>query len=52
MNLLRKYNFQDQIQMFFSAEKIVGLHGAAFMQIFVFANPKTKIIEFKTELKT
>lgn len=43
-----KYNFQDQIQMFFSAEKIVGLHGAAFANI-CFCNPKTKIIEFKTE---
>ena len=43
-----KYNFQDQIQMFFSAEKIVGLHGAAFANI-CFCKPKTKIVEFKTE---
>ena len=42
-----KFEFKDQIQMFFSAEKIVGLHGAAFANI-CFCNPRTKIIEFKT----
>ncbi len=42
-----KFTFQDQIQMFSSAEYIVGLHGAAFANI-CFCNPKTKIIEFKT----
>ncbi len=43
-----KYDFKDQIKMFFSAKIIVGLHGAAFANI-CFCNPKTKIIEFKTE---
>ena len=42
-----KFNFKDQIKMFFSANKIVGLHGAGFANI-CFCNPKTQIIEFKT----
>ena len=33
--------------MFYSAKKIVGLHGAGFANI-CFCNPKTEIIEFKT----
>ena len=41
------YSFEDQIQIFFSAKEIVGLHGAAFANI-CFCNPKTKITEFKT----
>ncbi len=41
------YGFKDQMSMFFSANKIAGLHGAAFANI-CFCNPKTEIIEFKT----
>ena len=41
------YGIKDQIQMFYSAKKIVGLHGAGFANI-CFCNPKTEIIEFKT----
>ena len=41
------FEFKDQLQMFFSAEKVAGLHGAAFANI-CFCNPKTEIIEFKT----
>ena len=36
------YGIKDQIQMFYSAKKIVGLHGAGFANI-CFCNPKTKI---------
>lgn len=41
------YGIKDQIKMFNSAKKIAGLHGAGFANI-CFCNPKTKIIEFKT----
>ena len=41
------YELKDQIQMFFSAKIIAGLHGAGFANI-CFCKPKTKIIEFKT----
>ena len=41
------FGIKDQIKMFYSAKKIVGLHGAGFANI-CFCNPKTKIIEFKT----
>ena len=41
------YGFRDQIQMFFSAKIIAGLHGAGFANI-CFCNANTKIIEFKT----
>ena len=43
-----KLNFKDQIKLFSSAKKIVGLHGAAFANI-CFCNPKTQIVEFKTK---
>ena len=39
--------YNNQIQIFFSAKKIVGLHGAGFANI-CFCKPGTKIIEFKT----
>ena len=41
------FGIRDQIKMFYSAKKIVGLHGAGFANI-CFCNPKTEIIEFKT----
>ena len=40
------FGIKDQIKMFFSAKKIVGLHGAGFANI-CFCEPKTKVIEFK-----
>lgn len=48
-NFIRPENFglRDQISIFFSAKKIVGLHGAAFANI-CFCSPKAEIIEFKT----
>lgn len=42
-----EYSFVDQIKLFYNAEIIVGLHGAAFAN-FVFCKPKTKIIEFRS----
>ena len=42
-----KYEFKDQMKIFSSAKKVVGLHGAGFANI-CFCNPKTEIIEFKT----
>ncbi len=39
-------NFLDQVNYFYSAECIVGLHGAAFANI-AFCRPKTKIVELK-----
>lgn len=46
---IRPENFsvKDQVNIYHSAEKIVGLHGAGFTNI-CFCNPGTKIIEFKT----
>ena len=41
------FSFRDQIQIFFSAKKIAGLHGAGFANI-CFWKPETEIIEFKT----
>ena len=41
------FSFKDQINLYNSAEKIAGLHGAGFANI-CFCNPGTKIIEFKT----
>ncbi len=42
------YSVRDQINMYNSAEKIAGLHGAGFANI-CFCEPNTKIIEFKTD---
>jgi len=42
------YSVRDQINMYNSAEKIAGLHGAGFANI-CFCKPNTKIIEFKTD---
>ena len=41
------FSVKDQINMYNSAEKIAGLHGAGFANI-CFCKPGTKIIEFKT----
>ena len=39
-------SFSDQVNYFYSADYVVGLHGAAFANI-AFCNPGTKIIELK-----
>ena len=39
-------SFLDQVNYFYSADCVVGLHGAAFANI-AFCNPSTKIIELK-----
>ena len=39
-------SFLDQVNYFYSADCVVGLHGAAFANI-TFCNPNTKIIELK-----
>ncbi len=41
------FSVKDQINMYNSANKIAGLHGAGFANI-CFCKPNTKIIEFKT----
>jgi len=43
---LHEINFIDQVQLFYDAECIVGLHGGGFANI-VFSKPKTKVIELK-----
>ena len=43
---LADLNFKEQIELFNSAETIVGLHGAGFSNI-VFCNPGTKIVELR-----
>ena len=43
---LHEISFNEQINIFNSAEFVVGLHGAGFANI-VFCPPKTKIIEFR-----
>ncbi len=44
---LHETNFLDQINLFYHAECIVGLHGGGFGNI-VFCKPGTKIIELKS----
>jgi len=44
---LGELDFQDQVNLFYNAEHIIGLHGAAFANI-VFCKPKTRIIEIKS----
>ena len=43
---LHELKFIDQVQLFYNAECVVGLHGGGFANI-VFCKPKTKIIELK-----
>ncbi len=44
---LGEINFIDQVKMFYNADCVLGLHGAAFANI-VFCKPGAKIIEFKS----
>ena len=43
---LHELKFLDQVQLFYDAECIVGLHGGGFANI-VFSKEKTKVIELK-----
>jgi len=43
---LADLNFKEQIELFNSAETIVGLHGAGFSNI-VFCDPGTKVVELR-----
>lgn len=45
---LEKLNFKKQIEYFYNAKIIVGLHGAGFANL-VFAKKKTKILEIKSK---
>ncbi len=44
---LHELNFQDQVDLFYNAECIVGLHGAGFANI-SFCKPNTQIIELRS----
>ena len=44
---LHETKFIDQVDLFYNAECVVGLHGGGFGNI-VFCKPKTKIIELKS----
>ncbi len=45
---LSEFSFLDQINLFYNAKEIVGLHGAGFANL-VFSKPGTFILEFKSE---
>jgi len=44
---LSDLHFADQVQLFYQADYIVGLHGAAFANL-VFCRPNTKVLEFQS----
>ena len=44
---MHELNFQDQVDLFYNAECIVGLHGAGFANI-SFCKPNTQIIELRS----
>ena len=44
---LHEIKFSDQVDLFYNAECVVGLHGAGFVNL-VFCKPKTKIIELRS----
>ena len=44
---LHDISFREQVDLFYNAECVVGLHGGGFGNI-VFCKPKTKIIELKS----
>ena len=45
---LSELSFLDQINLFYNAKQIVGLHGAGFANL-IFSKPGTFVLEFKTE---
>ena len=44
---LENYSFLDQVNIFYNAKEVVGLHGAGFANI-VFCKPNTKILELRS----
>ena len=44
---LSDFSFSEQVNLFYNAEYIAGLHGAGFANI-VFCKPNTKILEFRS----
>ena len=44
---LHDIKFSDQVDLFYNAESIVGLHGGGFANI-VFCKPGTKVIELRS----
>ena len=44
---LHETEFSDQVNLFYNAEFIVGLHGGGFANL-AFCRPKTKVIELKS----
>lgn len=44
---LAKLNFEEQINIFFNAQTIIGLHGSGFANL-PFCTPGTKILEFRS----
>ena len=44
---LHEINFMEQVNLFYNAESIVGLHGGGFANI-VFCKPGTKILELRS----
>ena len=47
MAKLQEIKFSEQVDLFFNAECIVGLHGGGFANL-VFCKPDTKIIELRS----
>tara|TARA_B100001093_G_C26747691_1_gene979629 strand:+ start:315 stop:1418 length:1104 start_codon:yes stop_codon:yes gene_type:complete len=43
---LADFPFEQQVKMFFNAERIIGLHGAGFANL-IFCKPNTEILEIK-----
>ena len=44
---LHEIKFIEQVDLFYNADCIVGLHGAGFANT-VFCKPRTKVIEFRS----
>ena len=44
---LGEVSFNEQVNLFYNADYIIGLHGAAFANL-VFCKPGTKVLEFKS----
>ena len=45
---MSELSFLDQINLFYNAKQIVGLHGAGFANL-IFSKPGTFVLEFKTQ---
>ena len=44
---LHELKFSEQVNLFYNAEKIIGLHGGGFANL-IFCKPGTKVLEFKS----